>query len=241
MNSTIGKIHSIQSLGASDGPGVRFVAFLSGCPLRCHCCHNPDTWDFGVGTPYTPEQLVDKAKNFKEYYGQKGGVTLSGGEPLCQADFVKEFFRLCKEIDLNTCLDTSGAVLNDKVKSALKYTDRVLLDIKYTDDALYKKHVGMGLDVAISFLAYLNEMGIPTTVRQVIIPSVNDTEENAVALAEIVHRYPCVDGVELLPFRKICQTKYDSLDIPFPFGNLPEASPLAVSKLQGIISEKLKS
>ena len=137
-----GRIHSFQSLGTVDGPGVRFVAFLQGCPLRCKCCHNPDTWEFGNGTEYTAEEIVKRALRYKEYYGETGGITLSGGEPLMQPLFAAEIFRLSKESGLNTCPDTSGCILNDAVKDLLQYTDRVLLDIKYTNDADYRENVG---------------------------------------------------------------------------------------------------
>ena len=128
-----GRIHSIQSLAASDGPGLRFAVFMQGCPLRCGCCHNPDTWDFGGGKEYSAEEIVQKASRYKSYFGSKGGITVSGGEPLMQADFVREIFELSHKEGINTCLDTSGCVMNDDVKKLLIHTDRVLLDIKYTD------------------------------------------------------------------------------------------------------------
>ena len=227
---SIGRVHSLQSLGTVDGPGVRFVAFLSGCPLRCACCHNPDTWDKNVGTAYTAEALVEKAAAFRSYFGEKGGITLSGGEPLLQAAFASAVFSLCHERGINTCLDTSGALINDAVRTLLSHCDRVLLDVKYTDDALYRRFVGMPLQNALDFLTLLNEQHIPTTLRQVVIPTVNDTAENFEALRRIAKTHACVDGVELLPFRKICQVKYDDLALPFPFADLPEADPETVRK-----------
>ena len=235
-NEIVGRIHSIQSLGTVDGPGVRFVAFLSGCPLRCGCCHNPDTWDPSSGTPYTAAALVDKATSFREYFGDKGGITLSGGEPLMQAAFVERVFALCHERGIHTCLDTAGAYLNDEVRRLLTHCDRVLLDIKYTDDSLYRQHVGMPMQNALDFLAYLNEQGIPTTIRQVVIPTVNDTDENFKALKQLAAKHPCVDGMELLPFRKICQVKYDHLNLSFPFAHIPEADPLAVRQKETLLN-----
>jgi len=223
-----GYLHSIQSLGTVDGPGVRFVAFLAGCPLRCACCHNPDTWEPMSGTAYTAAALVEKADGFRDYFGDKGGITLSGGEPLLQAGFAAEVFRLCHERGINTCLDTSGVTLNDDVRRLLSHCDRVLLDIKYTDDTLYRRHVGMPLQNALEFLSYLNEQHVPTTLRQVVIPTVNDTDENFAALRKIADRHACVDGIELLPFRKICQVKYDDMKLPFPFADVPEADPASV-------------
>ncbi len=218
----MGKVHSIQSLGTVDGPGVRFVVFLSGCPLRCKCCHNPDTWDMNSGTEYSAEEIVKRAVRYKDYFGNEGGITLSGGEPLLQADFCKEIFILAHREGINTCLDTSGISLADSVKELLSQTDRVLLDVKYTTDEEYRENVGCSMKGPMDFLGYLNEKGIPTTVRQVIIPAVNDSEENAVALRGIVRSHSCVDKVELLPFRKICQMKYDNMKMTFPFGHLPE-------------------
>ncbi|MBQ9859320.1 MAG: pyruvate formate lyase-activating protein [Clostridia bacterium] len=233
----IGRVHSIQSLGTVDGPGVRFVAFLQGCPLRCGCCHNPDTWELQGGSLYTPQELVDKALRFRSYFGREGGITLSGGEPLLQADFAAEVFRLCRETGLNTCLDTSGCVWNEAVDTLLAVTDRVLLDIKYTTDALYRAHVGCDLQTVLDFLARLQERGIPVTLRQVIIPTLNDTEENIRRLREIAAAYSCVDKVELLPFRKICQVKYDDMKLDFPFGHLPEPSLSAMDRLQSVLNE----
>ena len=217
-----GRIHSIQSMGTLDGPGVRFVIFAQGCPLRCKCCHNPDTWDPSGGKTYTPTELVTRALRFKEYFGEDGGVTVSGGEPLLQAVFVTELFKLCHEAGLNTCLDTSGCILTPAVKTLLTHTDRVLLDIKYTTDADYRAYVGCGMATPMAFLDYLTEQSIPATLRQVIIPSVNDTEEQVAALGRITATHPNVDKVELLPFRKICQIKYDSLGMEFPFAHIPE-------------------
>ncbi len=219
-----GRIHSIQSLGTVDGPGVRFVVFLQGCPLRCKCCHNPDTWQLDGGTEYSAEEILQKALRCREYFGSEGGITLSGGEPLMQPEFAKELFALCHEAGIHTCLDTSGCILNDAVKALLSETDRVLLDWKYTDDIQYREHVGCGIDVVRVFLTYLNEQRIPVTLRQVIIPTVNDTPENVLKLKNVAAQHPCVDKIELLPFRKICQTKYDTMGIVFPFGNLPEPS-----------------
>ena len=133
----VGRIHSFQSLGTVDGPGIRFVAFLSGCNLRCKCCHNPDTWLIKDGKEYDAESVVQKVLRQKEYFGNKGGITLSGGEPLLQASFCTEIFRLCKQNGVNTCLDTSGSILNKQELDLLDFTDRVLLDIKYTNDKDY--------------------------------------------------------------------------------------------------------
>lgn len=230
-----GRIHSIQSLGTLDGPGVRFVVFLQGCSLRCGCCHNPDTWDCSGGTEVTAEELVKKAVRYREYFGRDGGVTLSGGEPLLQAAFARDIFERCHDAGLNTCLDTSGSVWNPDVEALLSVTDRVLLDIKYTDDALYRTHVGCSIEKPLAFLAYLDEKKLPVTLRQVIIPTLNDTEDGIRALKAIAARYLCVDRIELLPFRKICQVKYDKMGIRFPFGHLPEPSKERMAELEELL------
>lgn len=226
-----GQVHSIQSLGTVDGPGLRFVVFLQGCNLRCKCCHNPDTWEVHSKQTFTPEEIVKKALNYREYFGEKGGITLSGGEPLLQPDFAYEIFKLCHEKGINTCLDTSGSILNESVKRLLTETDRVLLDIKYTNDDLYMENVGCSLKKPMEFLKYLNEQEIPTTIRQVIIPTLNDNEENIEKLNGIVEKYTCIDKVELLPFKKICQTKYDSMNIVFPFANIDTPTKETMEKL----------
>ncbi len=234
----IGKIHSIQTLGTVDGPGVRFVTFLKGCPLRCGCCHNPDTWDFTGGEEYTPEELINKCVRFREYFGSTGGITVSGGEPLMQALFCEEVFKLAHENGINTCLDTSGCVISEEVKSLLKVTDLVLLDIKYTDEALYREHVGCEFSSVLEFLDLLEEMGIPTVLRQVIIPTLNDNEDNILRLKQIAKSHKNVIKTELLPFRKICQQKYDNMGLKFKFDYIPEANVEVMEKLNTLLTNE---
>lgn len=236
-NHVTGRIHSFQSLGTVDGPGVRFVVFMQGCNLRCGCCHNPDTWDISQGEEYTPRAVLDKVVRYREYFGKDGGITLSGGEPLLQAEFAKELFRMCHKEGINTCLDTSGSVLDDSCKALLEHTDRVLLDIKYTNDADYKKYAGCSIEKVLNFLEYLDKKQIPVTLRQVIIPTLTDTEENIIELKKIAVSHKCVDKIELLPFRKICQVKYDKMGIEFPFGNLPQPDGETMAKLNKLIAE----
>lgn len=230
-----GYVHSFQSLGTLDGPGVRFVVFLQGCNLRCGCCHNPDTWDMQQGKAITTEEIVSKVIRYREYYKEEGGITVSGGEPLLQAKFVQELFSKCHAEGINTCLDTSGSILNDDVKNLLQETDRVLLDIKYTEDEQYQKHVGCDLHKVLGFLEFLNEQKIPVTLRQVIIPTLNDNEENILKLKAITEKYACVDKVELLPFKKVCQVKYDDLGMKFPFEDIPAAKKEDVLALEELL------
>ena len=233
----MGKIHSFQSLGTVDGPGIRFVVFFQGCHLRCKCCHNPDTWSFFEGTEYTAEEIMKRVLRYREYFGTKGGITLSGGEPLLQADFAREIFTLCHQNGIHTCLDTSGSILNDAVKAVLEETDLVLLDIKYTNDEQYLENAGCSLQAPLAFLEYLKQENIPVVIRQVIIPTVNDTEENILELKKIISKYPNIDKIELLPFRKMCQTKYDSMKMDFPFGHLPAGTKAKTDELMKILEQ----
>lgn len=230
-----GRVHSLQSLGTVDGPGVRFVVFMQGCPLRCGCCHNPDTWDFDGGEVYSAAELAAKAERFKEYFGRDGGITVSGGEPLMQTEFVRELFGLCHDRGINTCLDTSGCILNAEVSELLSVTDRVLLDIKYTDEALYREHVGCELSCVLEFLDLLARRKIPTTLRQVTIPGLNDNEENILRLKQIADSHANVERIELLPFRKICSQKYESMGIDFKFGNIPEPDAEKIKELEALL------
>ena len=230
-----GRVHSFQSLGTLDGPGVRFVVFMQGCNLRCGCCHNPDTWEMSGGTSYTAEQILNRALRYREYYKDNGGITLSGGEPLLQAAFAAELFTLCHQNGIHTCLDTSGSIFNDTVVALLEHTDRVLLDIKYPTDELYRKHVGCTINRPLQFLDYLNEKQIPTTLRQVIIPTLNDNQESILMLKKLAKKNPCVDKIELLPFRKICQVKYDKLGTPFPMEHIPEPTREKMAELEKIL------
>ena len=235
MPGMIGRVHSIQSMGTLDGPGVRYVVFMQGCNLRCKCCHNPDTWETNCGTSYSPDEIVKKAVRYKEYFSDLGGITLSGGEPLLQPEFALEVFDLCHKEGINTCLDTSGSVLNDSVKKLLLATDRVLLDIKYTSDRLYRENVGCSLSIPMEFLEFLESQSVPTTLRQVIIPGINDNEENIKALKAIADSRLCVDKIELFPFNKICQTKYDSMNIEFPFAHIPTPDKETMDRLNSIL------
>ncbi len=236
--SIIGKINSIQTLGTLDGPGVRFIAFLQGCNLKCGCCHNPEMQSTFGGTKISAEELVKKVLRCKEYFGREGGITLSGGEVLLQADFAKRVFELCRENGINTCIDTSGSIINDSVMKLLDFTDHILLDIKYTNDEAYRKYAGCSIEKPLEFLEIANKKNIPVTLRQVIIPTLNDNEGNIRALAAIAKKYACVVKTELLPFKKLCVTKYESLGIKFPFADIPEPSKADMDALRSILDNR---
>lgn len=227
-----GRLHSVQTMGTLDGPGVRFIAFLQGCPLRCCYCHNPDTWEISAGEAVTAQALLERALRYRAYFGPQGGVTLSGGEPLMQAGFVKEFFSLCKARGLHTALDTSGYRLDEEVKQALAVTDLVLLDIKMTSEEEYLHRTGGSLKRTLRFLRYCQEQAIPLWVRHVVVPGINDTEEDARRLASLLEGCTAVQKVEFLPFRKLCLEKYRQMGMCFPLEETPECSPELCRGLQ---------
>ena len=231
-----GRIHSFQSLGTVDGPGVRCVIFMQGCPLRCACCHNPDTWDFSGGDEIDTAQLVSRVLRFRQYFGKNGGVTVSGGEPLMQADFVTQLFKELKGNGINTALDTSGCILNSSVRKLLDYTDIVLLDHKFSDEKSYFTYTRSHLSDAEAFLSELDKRDIRTWLRRVIIPGINDDEESIIKLRETAKAFPCVEKTELLPFRKLCIEKYEALDIPFPLADVPEAGKETVDRLNALLN-----
>ena len=233
----IGRVHSFQSLGTVDGPGVRFVVFMQGCPLRCGCCHNPDTLDPKGGNEYTPQGVLDKVLRCRDYFGKDGGITVSGGEPLLQSEFCAELFDLCHQWGIHTCLDTAGCILDEEAKKLLEVTDRVLLDVKFSNDADYLEHVGCTRESVLAFLAEVNQRQIPVTLRQVVIPTLNDGDEDIRSLKELQKQYPVIDKIELLPFKKICQVKYDEMGIEFPFAKYDTPTSEQMKRLETLLNE----
>lgn len=227
-----GRVHSFQSLGTVDGPGIRAVVFMQGCPLRCACCHNPDTWDFSKGTEMTVEALIGKIERLRPYFGEKGGVTVSGGEPLLQSEFVAELFFECHKRGINTALDTSGCVYNEKVEQLLELSDLVILDYKYTNSCDYEKYVGMKQKDVDLFLEKLEQLQKNVWIRQVIIPTLNDNEESVLKLFALEKNYSCVKKIELLPFRKLCLEKYSAQGLEFKLKDVCEASSELIEKLE---------
>ena len=230
-----GRIHSFQSLGTVDGPGVRCVVFMQGCPLRCICCHNPDTWDFSGGEETDTDTLVKKILRFKPYFGDAGGVTVSGGEPLCQAAFVAELFTKLHQAGIHTALDTSGCVWNADVKNLLAVTDLVLLDHKYATEDGYRRYTGGSLKQTEAFLDELQARDIATWLRRVIIPGKSDSEESVKQLASVAKAHSCVKKTELLPFRSLCREKYETPGIPFPLADTPSPSAETMAKLEALL------
>lgn len=220
-----GSLHSLESFGTVDGPGIRFVAFFQGCPMRCQFCHNPDTWDAKAPVKYewTPAQLLEEVKKYKNFI-KKGGVTCTGGEPLMQAEFVLEYFKLCKEAGFHTALDTSGVIFTDKVKEVLEYTDLVMLDIKTLDDSIHKEYTGCLRDNNQKFLDYLESIGKSTWIRHVVVPGITDNDERLTTLAKHIAKYTCVERVEILPYHTMGRYKYEELGIPYPLKGVDDLS-----------------
>ena len=230
-----GRVHSLESFGSVDGPGIRFVVFLQGCPLRCAYCHNPDSWTINAGTEMEAEELFRKIRRYKAYFGEQGGVTVSGGEALLQPEFVTELFRLGQAAGINTCLATSGCLLDERVMARLDETDTVLLDIKMTTEEDYREYIGGSLRRTMEFLQELHRRKIRTWIRQVIVEGFNDTEENIARLNELIAPYENIERVELLPFHTMCRPKYEKLGIEFRFGTYPDTKAATVERLQKLI------
>ncbi|MBR5712923.1 MAG: pyruvate formate lyase-activating protein [Lachnospiraceae bacterium] len=232
-----GRIHSFQSLGAVDGPGLRFVIFLQGCPLRCMYCHNPDTWNPAGGTEYTVEDVVAKVLRYRTYFGADGGVTVSGGEALLQWRFVAALFSRLHEEGINTCLDTSGIGTTDEnaLDAVLSVTDLVIADIKFANEKDYLSHTKGSLSAVLRFLSHTQALSIPLWVRHVVVPGFTDTVEEVSAMAALAKRYDNLQKIELLPFRKLCVTKYEALGIPFPCADIPECDEATLRRLEELL------
>ena len=223
--SLIGKIHSYESFGTVDGPGIRFVIFAQGCALRCQYCHNPDTWSLeDPKILISAEALLQEVLKYKVYFQKRGGVTFSGGEPLMQAEFAKEFFKLCKKENIHTALDTSGNFMNEKVKELLEYTDLVLLDIKTINPDLHPILTGVKLENSLRFLDYLQEIKKPTWIKHVVVPTITDKATDLKALSIYLKKYSIVAKVELLPYHSIGAYKYKELNKKYALDGIPDLS-----------------
>lgn len=211
-----GNIHSIETMGLVDGPGIRVVVFFQGCALRCKFCHNPDTWACSGGEEYTPEELVKKIERFKTYFASSGGgVTFSGGEPLRQPEFLLEVLKLCKNKGIHTCIDTSGYGFGD-YDEILRYTDLVLFDIKHYTREGYKNITLMEIDESLKFLDAMKRNNTKMWIRHVVVPGLTDEETHLRSLKEFIDTIPNVEKVELLPYHMLGVNKYEILGIKYP-------------------------
>ena len=217
----VGKVHSIETFGAVDGPGLRFVVFLQGCPMRCLYCHNPDTWAFDGGKEISVKELLKQVKKYKNYFGKTGGVTVTGGEPLLQIDFVIELFKALKKQKIHTCLDTSGVLFKQDEETLKKYnellqcTDLVLLDIKHIDTIKHKNLTAHPNENILEFATYLNKKNIPMWVRFVLVPGFTDDLEDIKKLKEFLNTLQNVEKIEVLPYHTMGEKKYEELKINY--------------------------
>ena len=221
MSEIKGRIHSVESFGSADGPGVRYIVFLKGCNMRCQYCHNPDTWAKDGGELMTPEEVLKKALRYKTYWKEKGGITVSGGEALLQIDFVTELFRLAKEKGVNTCLDTSGNPFSleepfkSKFDELMKYTDLFMLDIKHMDDAAHRKLTGQTNQNILEMAAYLSDHGKAMWIRHVLVPGITTEEDELYRLISFLDTLKTVERVEVLPYHTLGVFKWKELGIPY--------------------------
>lgn len=230
------KVHSVESFGTVDGPGIRFVLFLQGCHLQCKYCHNRDTWDIKSGTYKSLDELFDKIMKYKNYICPNGGVTITGGEPLLQAKFIYELFTRLKEQNIHTCIDTSGIVsLTDDIKKVLSVTDLVLLDIKHIDDCKCKELVGKSNKLELEFARYLSDNNINMWIRQVIIPGYTDSEQDLIKLKSFIHSLKTVQKIELLPYHDMGKFKWKNLGAKYDLEDVRPANLDDIEKAKKIL------
>ena len=240
----LGRIHSFESFGTVDGPGIRFVVFLQGCPLRCKYCHNPDTWGAG-GTEYSVEEVVERALKYKNYFGDKGGVTVTGGEPLAQIEFIIELFTLLKAKGVHTCVDTSGFTFRKDDERSLALhtkliavTDLFLLDIKHIDDERCKQLTGQSNANTLAFAKFLSDNGKKIWIRQVLVPGWTDEEESLQATRAFIDTLATVEKVEVLPYHSMGSVKYEKLGIAYPFKEMQSPTKESVQKAKAILRKE---
>ena len=237
-----GYIHSIETFGAVDGPGVRFVVFFQGCPLRCQYCHNPDTWEISKGTPTDADSVLSKMLRNISFY-KRGGITATGGEPLLQIDFLTELFKKAKKKNIHTCLDTSGIAFNpsdtQKIDTLVQYTDLVLLDIKHIDSNRHKALTGFFNNNILSFAKYLNEKNIPVWIRHVVVPGITDNKEYLEKLGNFLSAFGNIEKIETLPYHSLAKHKYKNLGMDYPLEKIPDATKEQAQWAKDVIIEAM--
>jgi len=237
MISQTGRIHSIETFGTVDGPGIRFIVFTQGCPLRCLYCHNPDCRSAHDGKEVTVEYLIDEIKKCKSFI-RKGGVTVSGGEPLMQPEFTREIFRRCHELGLHTALDTSGYCAIENAKPVLEETDLVLLDIKSYIPELYYKVTSVSIEPTLAMARYLSDVHKPVWLRFVLVPHLTDNIDNINQLADFIATLKNIERLEVLPFHKMGEYKWEQLGLPYSLKDTPPAPPELVQQTVDIFRDR---
>jgi len=231
------RIHSIESFGTVDGPGIRFVIFVQGCMLKCKYCHNRDTWDLDSGNVISVNELLEKIERYKEYILRSGGgVTVTGGEPLLQVKFLITLFKELRKRKIPTAIDTSGMVdITNDIKEVLKYTDLVLLDIKHIDDEKCKDLVGFSNKKELTFAKYLSDNSIPVWIRQVIVPGITDNKEDLVKLKAFISSLKNVEKVELIPYHELGKFKWENLGLKYELDNIKPATNEDIKKAKNVL------
>ena len=233
-----GRIHSIESMGLVDGPGIRTVFFFQGCKLRCKYCHNPDTWEMQGGKEMDVSEIMKMLKRFQPYYGNTGGITCSGGEPLLQLEFLTELFKACKKENISTCLDTAGYG-DGNYEELLNYTDLVILDVKHYLSEHYNGLTAGDFSVPTKFLAAVKKKGIPLWIRHVVVPNLTDSKEHIKGLREYIKAIPNVEKVELLPYHTLGVEKYKVMGIKYPLKDLLPMSKEKTIQLQNMLLDSI--
>lgn len=227
-----GRIHSVETMGLVDGPGIRFVVFTQGCKLRCAYCHNPDTWECGKGEEISASDLVDKIKKYKNYFkASGGGVTFSGGEPLLQPEFLLECLKLCKENNIHTTLDTAGVGFGD-YDEILKYVDLVMFDVKHIEEKGYKELVGGDINKSLEFLKACEKANTKLWIRQVVVPGITDSKEYLIGLKKNIDKMKNVEKIELLPYHVLGVNKYEGLGMKYRLEGVEPMNKELVKELQ---------
>lgn len=230
------RIHSFESLGAVDGPGIRFVIFMQGCPLKCKYCQNRDTWNIHGGEEYSVDEILEKILKYKNYFDSNGGVTVSGGEPLLQAKFLIELFTKLKEHNIHTCIDTSGSFdLSYNIEKLINLTDLFLLDIKCINDEKCIELTGVSNKKELNFAKYLSNIGKPMWIRQVLVPGITDNEQDLLKLKEFISSLKTVEKVEILPYHDLGKFKWENLGCDYPLEGYKTASTDDVKRAKDIL------
>lgn len=242
---TKGFVHSVESFGSVDGPGIRFLIFLQGCPMRCQFCHNPDSWKTGIGEERTADELLDQAERFRAYWGDNGGITVSGGEALLQIDFLLELFEKAKQRGIGTCLDTSAqlfirkAPFFEKFERLMELTDTVLLDIKHIDDEEHRKLTRHSNANILDCARYLSEIDKPVWIRHVLIPGITDKDEYLVRLRDFLSTLHNIERIEVLPYHTLGVYKYEKLGIDYPLKDVQPPAAERVANANDILQQAL--
>ena len=233
-----GRIHSIETFGTVDGPGIRYILFMQGCPLRCKYCHNRDTWDTKGGKEYTTDEIITQALKYSSYMKfSGGGITASGGESTLQPEFLTELFTKAKKNNIHTCLDTSGFVDINTVNPILDNTDLVLLDLKHMVEEKSKDLTGVGIEKSLKLAKHLDERNIPVWIRHVLVPGVTDDIENLEKLGEFVSTLKNVDRFEILPYHTMGVHKWENMGFDYQLKNIEDATSEDVAKAAEIIEK----